>query len=721
MPLAHNDYGIFAFPAADWVRADSGDTEGTNRRTPLKRTADYSILSEARTEIMGITMLAVFIHHSGIVWPTDWFIVPFKFLRDSIYITLDFLLFMSAYGLVRSRLTHPIPWPRFLYRRFVRVLPAYWLVMAALTIYEILTWQIPSLEKLFLRFSTLGFWFSKQGPLAAEWFIPALLGLYLLFPILFTWYERSQHRTRLVVAVIVASLLIGIAPILANRSNLLIWTTRIPTFMLAIHIGYRVFTKAPAARNASIPRAMLIVALCYTAVAVMLTVTTEDQRWRYGLWWPPFVPAIVPGCLLLSLAIVKMKTGSWQKVARPFIWLLTFCGTYSLEILMLHEPLYNLARIGDFLNAHVPGLSRVMHVVNTGRYFEYAVYAAVTLALVPSLHKVAEIIRKEIDALVEPATAEAGKARTRVMYVAGIVLIIGVLSGMFLQKFYGLGNILRTVGLLPRVTAVVTPVSASIPAASSIEIPPAYQGKLTLFLLAGQSNMVGMGDLKQATLKSNGKVFTFGNDYRWHVAAEPVDDPAGQVDQVSQDSWVGAGPALTFALALSERAPTQAIGLVPCAKGETTIADWQRNLSDRSLYGSCLKRARAASTMGQVAGLLFFQGETDAADPKLFPAQSLRPDQWASSFAAMVNDFREDLALPRLPVVFAQIGTTTYSSEIAPYWEIVRAQQRSVQLPATAMITTDDLALQDEVHFTTESYQLIGRRFAEAFWNLVRM
>jgi hypothetical protein len=215
-------------------------------------------------------------------------------------------------------------------------------------------------------------------------------------------------------------------------------------------------------------------------------------------------------------------------------------------------------------------------------------------------------------------------------------------------------------------------------------------------------------------------VFTFGNDYHWHVAAEPVDDPAGQVDKVSQDAWAGAGPSLAFALALTERDPARVIGLIPCAKEETTIADWQRNLSDRSLYGSCLKRARAASTMGQVAGLLFFQGETDAADPKLFPNQSLRPEQWASNFAAMVNDFREDLALPQLPVVLAQIGTTTYSSEIAPYWEIVRTQQRSVQLPATAMITTDDLALQDEVHFATPSYQVIGRRFAEAYWGLVQ-
>ncbi len=36
------------------------------------------------------------------------------------------------------------------------------------------------------------------------------------------------------------------------------------------------------------------------------------------------------------------------------------------------------------------------------------------------------------------------------------------------------------------------------------------------------------------------------------------------------------------------------------------------------------------------------------------------------------------------------------------------------------MITTDDLALKDGVHFTSESYQTIGGRFAEAYLNLIQ-
>jgi hypothetical protein len=171
-------------------------------------------------------------------------------------------------------------------------------------------------------------------------------------------------------------------------------------------------------------------------------------------------------------------------------------------------------------------------------------------------------------------------------------------------------------------------------------------------------------------------------------------------------------------LELSKRDPNLAIGLIPCSMEETTISQWSRNLSDRSLYGSCLKRAQAASMMGEVAGLLFFQGEADAADPKAFPNLTPMPADWASQFSTLVDDFRSDLAVPQLPVVFAQIGTTTFPTHVVPNWETVKQQQRSVELPHTFMITTDDLPLQDEAHFTTASYREIGRRFADAYWML---
>ena len=253
---------------------------------------------------------------------------------------------------------------------------------------------------------------------------------------------------------------------------------------------------------------------------------------------------------------------------------------------------------------------------------------------------------------------------------------------------------------------------------ATVDIPKNDVERISLFILAGQSNMSGMGTEFPAE-PYDPRILVFGNDYRWHIAAEPVDDPFNQVDKVSEDIDAGYSPAMAFAQVLLEHDPQMVIGLIPCAKGASSIAEWQRNLSDQSLYGSCLKRARAASTVGTLAGFLIFQGEADAMDAIQFPEHIVNPTHWSALFSAFVNDFRLDLSDPDLPVVYAQIGTTT-TPEAFPNWELVKEQQRLTRLPASAMITTDDLPLLDNVHFTTESYQIIGARFAEAYWELIQ-
>lgn len=69
-------------------------------------------------------------------------------------------------------------------------------------------------------------------------------------------------------------------------------------------------------------------------------------------------------------------------------------------------------------------------------------------------------------------------------------------------------------------------------------------------------------------------------------------------------------------------------------------------------------------------------------------------------------------------MVFGQIGTNA-NPERFKNWAVVKEQQRTVRLPFSKMIVTDDLALKDYVHFTTESYQIIGQRFANAYLNVL--
>lgn len=287
-------------------------------------------------------------------------------------------------------------------------------------------------------------------------------------------------------------------------------------------------------------------------------------------------------------------------------------------------------------------------------------------------------------------------------------LCIGAVAGILFQRSYGVGPLLRAMVRYPE------PVRSALPRdVSPTGVPEVFHGRLSLFVLAGQSNMSGMGDLPSDQIM-HPQVFTFGNDYRWRQALEPVDSALEQVDKVSEDAGARLGPGLSFALTLAKKRPDMAIGLVPCAKSDTDISQWQRSHRDSTLYGSCLKRIRAASLEGRVAGILFFQGEADAYDPARAPERDLLPEAYAERFSAVVKGFRDDLSSPGLPVVFAQIGTNRLPA-LFSQWETIRRQQRAVDLPCTAMIATDDLSLGDAVHFTTEAYRTIGERFAAAY------
>jgi hypothetical protein len=174
------------------------------------------------------------------------------------------------------------------------------------------------------------------------------------------------------------------------------------------------------------------------------------------------------------------------------------------------------------------------------------------------------------------------------------------------------------------------------------------------------------------------------------------------------------GPGMAFATTLLAAEPDLIVGLIPCAKGDTSIHQWQRSLGDDTLYGSCLKRIAAASTMGDLAAVLFFQGEADALDPQKFPERTLSAENYGEMFTRYVEDLRADLQQSDLPLVFAQIGSHSAPLDFVN-WRVVQQQQAALDLPCTRMITTDDLALMDAVHFTSASYQTIGERFASAY------
>ena len=115
----------------------------------------------------------------------------------------------------------------------------------------------------------------------------------------------------------------------------------------------------------------------------------------------------------------------------------------------------------------------------------------------------------------------------------------------------------------------------------------------------------------------------------------------------------GVGPSVAFAATYLEEigCPIVLVVLVPAARGGTNIGQWAPSSNDGALYTEAVKRTLAASHLGKIRGVLFFQGENDAeGDPED------HPDDWDAQFENLVQNLRDDFGAEDLPVVFAQLG-----------------------------------------------------------------
>ncbi len=247
-----------------------------------------------------------------------------------------------------------------------------------------------------------------------------------------------------------------------------------------------------------------------------------------------------------------------------------------------------------------------------------------------------------------------------------------------------------------------------------------------LWVLAGQSNMEGVGNLVdvQAPVEA---IHSFNMADAWGVARDPLHRLRSSADAVhwaknekgDPERWTveredeeiynrrkkGAGLALPFALELYRRTGVP-IGLIPCAHGGTSMDQWspaEKAKGGGSLYGATIRRIAAVG--GKVKGVLWYQGESDA-NEKAAPG-------FAAKFEALIAAFRADTGQADLPFYYVQIGRFVNNSGPA-YWNQVQEAQRLAELkiPRAGMAAAVDLTLDDQIHVSTPDLKRLGRRLA---------
>jgi sialate O-acetylesterase len=248
-----------------------------------------------------------------------------------------------------------------------------------------------------------------------------------------------------------------------------------------------------------------------------------------------------------------------------------------------------------------------------------------------------------------------------------------------------------------------------------------------LWLMAGQSNMQGCGNLVDAPAPHL-LIRNFTMARRWELARDPLNfleespDPVHalvllspeRAARLKRQAIKGAGVGVWFGKEMHRRTRVPQ-GLIATAHGGTTMAQWDPALAGengKSLYGSMLLSLRA---VGQpIAGVLWYQGCSDA-DPAAAAVYTGR-------MQALVAAGRRDLKQPKLPWVIAQISRVVETRpDGGAAWNSVQDQQRRLPttIPRCDVVATIDLELDDQVHVSGKAFATLGLRMARVAARLV--
>ena len=262
-----------------------------------------------------------------------------------------------------------------------------------------------------------------------------------------------------------------------------------------------------------------------------------------------------------------------------------------------------------------------------------------------------------------------------------------------------------------------------------------------LWVLAGQSNMQGIGEISER-LPPLPKAAMLSFDRTWKPAVEPLhrfwetkesaqykmsphlgfgitkDELDRAYDQLHTQDAVepvgGVGPGAFFAESLIGLCGVP-IGLLPCALSGSPLDMWQKDFCERTgdsfedtLFGDLVDRVQVEG--GRIAGVLWYQGESDA-----LPGTA---ETYLQRFERFVADVRMSLGDPGLPFITVQLANTENIDEWTreDAWNRLRDSQRLAAevIENVDVVASADLPRNDHVHLSGKGQRALGARLAKA-------
>ena len=241
-----------------------------------------------------------------------------------------------------------------------------------------------------------------------------------------------------------------------------------------------------------------------------------------------------------------------------------------------------------------------------------------------------------------------------------------------------------------------------------------------LWLMAGQSNMEGVGNMADAP-KAHPLVRNFAMDQRWELAQDPLhhlaesphvvhnsgtQQPLALRAEAKRKRVKGVGVGVFFGTLMHDHTGVPQ-GLIATAHGGTSMEQWdpaKRDLEGASLYGSMLSSLKAVAQ--PVAGVLWYQGCSDT--------QAGAVALYTERMQKLVAAVRQDLGQPKVPWITVQIGRVVGQAENQKEWNSIQEQQRLLPKVIANLdtVVAVDLELDDLIHISSAGFAALALRMA---------
>lgn len=225
-----------------------------------------------------------------------------------------------------------------------------------------------------------------------------------------------------------------------------------------------------------------------------------------------------------------------------------------------------------------------------------------------------------------------------------------------------------------------------------------------LYILAGQSNMAGRGELTDSLRAvQDSRVWMLTRDLTWTQAHHPV--------HFDKPSVAGVGPGLSFGIAMAEASPGRRIGLIPCAVGGTSIDKWQPGAFDPATathpYDDAAMRITRAMKHGRIKGMIWLQGEADS--------NETGAAVYLDKLSILIDRIRKLTGEKNLPVVVGELG------RFKPNYQLINAELNKApsRIKNLAVAQSEGYTHKgDHTHFDSNAAISYGLRFAREMQQL---